>query len=118
MSKVSNIIIVVVSVALTLILSYFIPYVWIGIIPGVIIGFMRRRSIRLISGFLIGFLGSLIMYFVYPINYFVPLAKSVGELAGISWLILILAFPLLFGLVELSAAGIVGEIIAITRKNK
>ncbi|MGC8572747.1 MAG: hypothetical protein ACP5L0_01880 [Caldisphaera sp.] len=112
----TNLIIYITSIALTLALSYFIPYVWIGIIPGIIMGLIRRRSLRLISSFLIGFIGSLLMYLVYPINYLVSLAKTVGALAGISWLILILVYPLLYGLIELSASGIVGEILNFKNK--
>lgn len=111
-----NIAIILIGIILTLIFSYFIPYVWGGIIPGAIIGVIKRRSTKLISSFLIGFIGSLVVYFVYPINYLISLAKTVELLAGIQWFILILLFPLLYGLIELSAAGIVGEILSLISK--
>ncbi len=113
-----NIIIFIVSILLTLIFSYFTSYIWMGIIPGIIIGFIKRRSTRLISGFLIGFLFSLLLYLAYPLNYLASLDKVIGNLAGLPGIILLIIYPLLYGLIELSSAGFIGEVLTLTRERK
>ncbi len=102
--KSQDLIYLIVSIILAYILQIFIPYPFTGIAVGLPLGFLSRRA-SAISGFLIGFLSSLSLYLLYPLNDVNKLAVIIGELININIpLIVILIYPLIYGLISLISA--------------
>lgn len=102
--KPQNLIYLIVSIILAYILQIFIPYPFTGIAVGLPLGFLSKRA-SAISGFLIGFLSSLSLYLIYPLNDVNKLSTIMGELIGVNIpTIVILIYPFIYGLISLISA--------------
>ncbi len=90
------------SVAVTVALAYtfnlLFPVAWIGFLASLPLLTIRKKY-ALLLGFLIGLIVPMSLYLMYPINMVTKLSVVMGQIAGIPPVLVIVIFPLFYGIV-------------------
>ncbi len=101
-----------VMLALSTLLAYifviFIPYAWTGIFASIP---LYRINIKRagIAGFIIGF-STISIYLIYPSSKLLELSEILGKATGIQGLILIIIYPLFYGIIMMLSAMLFSEL--------
>lgn len=87
---------VAVAVILAYAFTFLVPVVWIGAVAS--LPLLRIRKVyALLSGFLIGLLAPMSLYLLYPLGMVSKLSVIVGQIASIPSFLVIVMFPLFYG---------------------
>lgn len=90
------------GVPLAIILAYafnlYVPVVWVGVIAALPL-LKIRKAYALVSGFVIGMLVPISLYLLYPLSMVVKLSVVVSQIASIPSVVVIVIFPLFYGIV-------------------
>jgi hypothetical protein len=86
------------SIALAYAFNLFVPVIWIGVLAALPLLEMRKMH-ALISGFLIGLLVSMSLYLFYQLPMVVKLSGIMSQIASIPSALVIVVFPLFYGIV-------------------
>ena len=79
-------------------LNFFVPIIWIGIVAS--LPLLRiRKMYAFLFGFLIGLLVPSSLYLMYPLFMVGKLSGIVGQIAGLPPFLVVVAFPLVYGIV-------------------
>ncbi len=89
---------IVVSIALAYASLFFITYAFGAILLGIPLMVLNRKYSG-IAGFVIGIVSSASIYLMYPLASVTKLAGIVQQIIGIPSTVLIIVFPLMFGLI-------------------
>ncbi len=89
---------IVVSIALAYASLFFITYAFGAILLGIPLMVLHRKYSG-IAGFVIGIVSSASIYLMYPIASVTKLAGIVQQIIGLPSTLLIILFPLMFGLI-------------------
>ncbi|AHC51962.1 hypothetical protein SUSAZ_08430 [Sulfolobus acidocaldarius SUSAZ] len=111
--KIRSIIYIIVSIILAYVFELFVLYPFTAILVGIPLGLLTRKY-SVIAGFLVGFIASLSLYLLYPLGNVVQLADKVGGILGLNGVIVVLLYPLIYGIISLLTALIVNLIIKKT----
>ncbi|MDP8012180.1 MAG: hypothetical protein ACP5F1_02910 [Thermoplasmata archaeon] len=95
----------IVSIILSYIFVFFTPYALTAIIAAIPL-FVFKPKFSSLYGFLIGFIVPLSIYIIYPFNYIVKLSNIIGSLVGFPSIIVIIIFPLLYGIIMAISSAI------------
>ncbi|QXJ29072.1 hypothetical protein J5U23_01941 [Saccharolobus shibatae B12] len=114
MKGTNTIYLIVSSIILAYILQIFVLYPFTAIAIGVPLGLLSRKY-SAIGGFLIGFLSSLSLYLIYPINGVSKIAEIIGQLIGINPFLVILLYPLIYGTISLISALLFYYIVRVNK---
>ncbi|QGA54022.1 hypothetical protein GFS03_05245 [Sulfolobus sp. E5-1-F] len=109
-----TIIYIIISIILAYIMQILVLYPFTAIAVGIPLGLLSRKY-SAIGGFLIGLLSSLSIYLIYPISDVVKIAEVVGQLLGINSFLVILLYPLVYGIISLISALLFNYIIRVSR---
>lgn len=89
---------IVVSIALAYGSLFFITYAFGAILLGIPLMVLNKKYSG-IAGFVIGIVSSASIYLMYPITSVSKLAGIVQQIIGLPSMLLIIVFPLMFGLI-------------------
>jgi hypothetical protein len=82
---------------LAYVFTFLVPVVWIGVVAS--LPLLRiRKAHALLFGFLIGLLAPVSLYLLYPLDMVSKLSVTVGQIASIPSFLVIVMFPLFFGI--------------------
>jgi hypothetical protein len=85
------------AVVLAYVFTFLVPVTWLGVVAS--LPLLRiRKAYALLFGFLIGLLAPLSLYFLYPLDMVSKLSVTIGEIASIPSLLVIVMFPLFYGI--------------------
>ncbi|AKA75125.1 hypothetical protein SULI_11805 [Saccharolobus solfataricus] len=112
--KVSNMIYIIISIVLAYIMQIFVLYPFTAIVVGVPLGLLSRKY-SMIGSFLIGFLSSLSLYLIYPIDGVSRMAEIIGRLINANPFLAILLYPLIYGTISLISALLFYYIIRVSK---
>lgn len=87
-----------VSIALVYAFNMFVPVIWIGVLAALPL-FKIGKKYALVIGFFIGLLTSLSLYLLYPLPMVAKLSVVVSQLASIPSALVIVVFPLFYGII-------------------
>ncbi|MCH4816747.1 MAG: hypothetical protein QXY87_11555 [Saccharolobus sp.] len=114
MKGTNTIYLIVSSIILAYILQIFVLYPFTAIAIGVPLGLLSKKY-SAIGGFLVGFLSSLSLYLIYPINGVSKIAEIIGQLIGINPFLVILLYPLIYGTISLISALLFYYIVRVNK---
>jgi hypothetical protein len=86
------------AVVLAYVFTFFLPVVWIGVVAS--LPLLRIRKVHaLLFGFVIGLLAPMSLYLLYPLGMISKLSVAVGQIASIPSFLVIVIFPLFYGII-------------------
>jgi len=85
------------AVVLAYVFTFLVPVTWLGVVASLPL-LKIRKAYALLFGFLIGLLAPLSLYFLYPLDMVSKLSVTIGEIASIPSLLVIVMFPLFYGI--------------------
>ncbi|MDG6922172.1 MAG: hypothetical protein JRN67_02625 [Nitrososphaerota archaeon] len=90
------------GVPLAIVLAYafnlYVPVIWVGVIAALPL-LKLRKVYALVFGFLIGLLVPMSLYLLYPLSMVVKLSGIVSQIASLPSVLVIVIFPLFYGIV-------------------
>lgn len=89
---------IILAAALAYTLSLLVPEIWVGAIAALPLAVTRKR-LAFAAGFLIGLLATMSFYLLYPLSLVGQLSAVVAQVASIPAVLIVLIFPLSYGLV-------------------
>lgn len=92
-----------VSIALAYLMLFNVQYVFSAIIVGIPLMFLGRR-LSAVSGFVIGIVVPFSIYLFYPMSAVVQLSGIISQLTGMPGALLIVIYPLMYGIITLVSA--------------
>lgn len=92
-----------VSIGLAYLLIFTVPYAFAAVLVGLPLMFLGRKSSAL-SGFLIGALAAFSVYLLYPLGSVSKLSGIVSQIISIPGALLIVIFPLMYGIIAALSA--------------
>lgn len=96
-------------IALSIILAYLLiflfPFAWTAIFASIPLLVLNAKK-SAISGFAIGFIAPLSIYLLYPLEKVFDLSSIIGSIVGLSPLLLLVIFPLMYGIIMAISAAI------------
>ncbi len=87
-----------VSIALAYAFNLLVPVIWVGVFAALPL-LKIKKMYALVVGFLIGLLASMSLYLLYPLPMVVKLSGVMSQLASIPSALVIVIFPLFYGIV-------------------
>lgn len=92
-----------IAIALAYLLLFNVQYVFSAIIVGIPLMFLSRKS-SAASGFVIGIAVPFSIYLLYPLASVVKLSGIISQLTGMPGALLIVIYPLMYGVITLVSA--------------
>ncbi len=87
-----------VSIALAYAFNLLVPVIWVGIFAALPL-LKIKKIYALVVGFFIGLLASMSLYLLYPLPMVVKLSGIMSQLASIPSALVIVIFPLFYGII-------------------
>lgn len=103
MNKVIPYVGIPVSIALAFLLLFSVPYAFSAIVVGIPLMFLGRK-VSATSGFVIGLGVPFSIYLFYPVASVVKLSGILSQLTGMPGTLLIVIYPLMYGIITLISA--------------
>ena len=89
---------VILAVALAYAFNLLVPIIWVGALAALPLALTKKR-VALPVGFLIGVLVPMSFYLLYPLSMVSRLAAVMAQIASIPAVLVVVVFPLSYGLV-------------------
>ena len=85
------------AAVLAYVFTFLVPVTWLGVVASLpLLGI--RKAYALLFGFLIGLLAPASLYLLYPLDMVSKLSVTIGQIASIPSLLVIVMFPLFYGI--------------------
>jgi len=101
----NKIIYIALSIILAYIFIFMLPFAWSAIFAAIPLLLLKPKN-SFIAGFLIGIIAPLSIYVIYPINYVLKLSNILGNIVGFPAFIILIIFPLIYGIIMAISAAI------------
>lgn len=92
-----------VAAALSYIVVFTVQPIYVAIVVGIPLMFLSRK-LSGIAGFLVGLIVPLTVLFSYPISSVMQLSSIVGELTGMPSVLILVIYPLMYGIIAAISA--------------
>jgi hypothetical protein len=109
MTKTGVVISIVASAAVSYATLFFLPLAYLAVIAAIPLMYLRGwRSF--VSGLIVGFASAFSLYLIYPVQKVAELSAVIGGIVSLSPVLVLVVFPLVYGLILAFAALLWSEI--------
>lgn len=96
--RVKNILPIIVALILAVLFLLLFPFIFTAIILGIPLSVIRPKF-SFLTGLLIGFFTPLVFYLQYPLSSVLELSGRLSEITGIPSIVMIILYPLIYGII-------------------
>ncbi|QIW22918.1 hypothetical protein EWF20_01270 [Sulfolobus sp. S-194] len=95
--RVGNILSIIIATLLAVLFLVLFPFIFTAIILGIPLSAIRPKF-SFLAGLLIGFFTPLALYLQYPLSSVLELSTRLSEIIGIPSILIIILYPLVYGI--------------------